>query len=59
MSVFLFPDDISSNDQWVFTKLSMCIEIVEIWSGIANGHVSSIFDRVICLRRIRISVSGQ
>ena len=28
----------------------MCIDIVEIWFGIANGQISSIFDRVICLR---------
>ena len=27
----------------------MCIDIVEIWFGIANGQISSIFDRVICL----------
>ena len=26
----------------------MCIYIVEIWFGIANGQISSVFDRVIC-----------
>ena len=26
----------------------MCIDIVEIWFGIANGQISSIFDGVIC-----------
>ena len=26
----------------------MCIDIVEIWFGIANRQISSIFDRVIC-----------
>ena len=26
----------------------MCIDIVEVWFGIANGQISSIFDRVIC-----------
>ena len=26
----------------------MCIDIFEIWFGIANGQISSIFDRVIC-----------
>ena len=26
----------------------MCICIVEIWFGIANGQISSIFDKVIC-----------
>ena len=31
-------------------KLSICIAIVEIWSGIANGQIWSIFDGIICLR---------
>ena len=26
----------------------MCIDIVQIWFGIANGQIKSIFDRVIC-----------
>ena len=26
----------------------MYIDILEIWFGIANGQMSSIFDRVIC-----------
>ena len=30
-----------------FTKLGMCFDIVEVWFGIANGQISSIFDRVI------------
>ena len=30
--------------QWIFTKLGMCIDIVEICFGIANGQISSIFD---------------
>ena len=28
---FLFPDDNLSKHQWIFTKLGMCIDIVEIW----------------------------
>ena len=43
-SVFSFPDDNLSKHQWIFTKLGMCIDIVEIWFGIANGQISSIFD---------------
>ena len=43
-SIFLFPDDGLSECQWVFTKLGMCIDIVRIWFGIANGQISSIFD---------------
>ena len=35
--------------QWIFTELGMCFDIVEIWFGIANGQISCIFDRVICL----------
>ena len=27
----------------------MCIDIVEIWCGSANGQTSSVFDRVICV----------
>ena len=57
-SIFSFPDDSLSKYQWIFTKLGMCIDIVEIWFGIANGQISSFFT-VICPRHIRIFVSGQ
>ena len=30
-------DDNLNNCQWIFTKHSMCIGIVEIWFGIATG----------------------
>ena len=40
---FSFPDDNLSKHQWIFTKLGMCIDIVEIWFGIANGQISSNF----------------
>ena len=52
---FSFPDDNLSKHQWIFTKLDMRIDIVEIWFGIANGQISSIFDRVICPRHAHIS----
>ena len=42
--VFSFPDDNLSECQWIFTELGMCIDIVEIWVGLANGQISSIFD---------------
>ena len=32
MSIFSFPDDNLSKSQWIFTKLDVCIEIVEIWA---------------------------
>ena len=38
-SDFSFPGDNLSNCQWIFTKLGMCIDIVDIWFGIANGHI--------------------
>ena len=31
-------------------KLGVCIDIVEIWFGIANGQISSNFYGVICLQ---------
>ena len=43
----LFPDD-NLSKQRIFTKIDMCIGIVGIWLGIANGQISSIF--VICPR---------
>ena len=42
--VFSFPDDYLSKCQRIFTKLGICIDIVEIWFWIANGQISSIFD---------------
>ena len=41
---FSFADYNFSTYQWIFTKLSMCIAIVEICFGNANGQISSIFD---------------
>ena len=32
-----FLNDNLSKHQWIFTKLGMCIDIKEIWFGIANG----------------------
>ena len=31
-----FRDDNSSKHQWIFTKHDLCIDIVEIWFGIAK-----------------------
>ena len=55
---FSFPDDNLSKHQWMFTKLGVCIDIVEIWFGIANGQISSNFYGVICPRHAHIFVSG-
>ena len=52
---FFIPGDNLSKHQWIFIKLGMCIDIVEIWFGIANGQISSIFDGVICMRHAHIS----
>ena len=51
---FLFPDDNLSKHQWIFTKLGMCIGIVDIWFGIANGQISSNFYGVIFPRHAHI-----
>ena len=42
--IFSFPGDNLSKHQWIFTKLGICIGIVEVWFGIANGQISSNFD---------------
>ena len=47
-SVFRFR--MMSKHQWMFTKLGICIDIVEIWFGIANGQILSNIYGVICLR---------
>ena len=52
-----FLDDNLSKRQWIFTKLGMCIYIVEIWFRIANGQFSSNFDGVFCPRHVHIFVS--
>ena len=43
MSLFSCPDDNFSKYQWIFTKLGMCIDIVDICFGIENGRILSIF----------------
>ena len=49
---FSFPDDNWSKHQWIFTKLGMCIDIVEIWFGIANGQFCQIFTELFALDTI-------
>ena len=57
-SIFSFLDDTLSKYQWTFTKLRLCIDIVEIKFGIANWQICSVFDRVTCPQHIHIFVSG-
>ena len=52
----LFLDDNLSKHQWIFTKFGLCIDIVEIWFGIADGQISSNFDGVICPRHAHIFI---
>ena len=54
-SVFSFPDDNLSKYQCIFTKLDICIDILEIWSGIANGQILSFLYRVSCLGHVHFS----
>ena len=55
--LFSFPDDNLSKHQWIFTKLVMWIDILEVWFGIANGQILSNFYGVICSRHAHIFVS--
>ena len=48
--IFLFLDNNLSKWQGILTKLGTWIDIKEICFGIANGQISSMFDRVICPR---------
>ena len=41
-----FPDDNLSKHQWIFTKLGMDIDVVEIWFEIANGQISTNFEEL-------------
>ena len=41
---FFFSDDNLSKYQWIFTHFGVCIDIVEIWFGIALGQISLYFD---------------
>ena len=41
-SLFSFTDDNYSNYRWIFTKLGVCIDIMEICFGIADGQILSI-----------------
>ena len=45
-SIFSFKDNSLSKSQRIFTKLDLCIDIVEIWIKIAIGYISSFFDRI-------------
>ena len=49
--IFSFLDDNLSKCQKILTKLGTCIDMKEISFGIANGQISSMFDRVICPRQ--------
>ena len=51
---FSFLDDNLSKHQWIFFKLGVCIDIVEIWFGVAIGQISSIFYGVICIDIVEI-----
>ena len=46
--IFSFPDDNLCKCQGILTKLGTCFDIKEIWFGIANNQILSMFDRVIC-----------
>ena len=39
-SILLFQDDNLDTFPWVFTKLGMCIDIVDFWFRVAIGQIS-------------------
>ena len=43
-SIFLFTNNYLNKCKQIFTKLGMCIDIIEIWFGIAYAQILSIFD---------------
>ena len=43
MSIFSSPDDNLSKNQWIFTKLGVYVDIMEIWFGIANRQILSVW----------------
>ena len=47
MPIFSFPDDNLSKYQGILIKRAICIDIKEVWFGIANGQISSNFYGVI------------
>ena len=49
-SVVSFWADNFSKYQSIFTKLDICIDIVEIWFGIANVQISSSFFKLACTK---------
>ena len=61
MSIFSLLDDNFSNYQWIYTKLGMCIDFVEIWFGIriANEQISSIFARDLPTTHLCVFISEQ
>ena len=44
--IFVLPENNLSKCQGILTKLGTCIDMKEIWFGIAYGQMSSMFDRV-------------
>ena len=50
--IFLFLNDSLSKCQWIFTEIGLCIDIVEIWFGIADRLILSIFENY--LPKIRL-----
>ena len=47
MSIFSLLDDNLSNCSWIFTKLCVYIDNLEVWFRITNWKLLPIFDRVI------------
>ena len=48
-SVFSFPDDNLSNFQWLFIKLGLGMNIMEIWIGLLMNNVGQLFTELSAL----------
>ena len=50
-SIFSFLDENLSKYQWIFTKVGMCIDFVDIWFWIVNEQIMSTFDSYLPTKR--------
>ena len=55
-SVFSFLDDNFSKWQWIFTKLGVCIDIVEIWFRMLMGNFVILLHNIAFGRILVLSV---
>ena len=57
MSVYLFQDNNVSKYQWIFTKLGMCIDIMEIWFWLQIGKLRQLLTELTAHHMIMVVLS--